>query len=142
MSSSEISPDKVAEHQRIVALGGLKGGLLGLGVSAPLSYILHRRWPYYRSLQPSLKAFGIILVTVPAFVISAERAGLAHERRDWNDVGKAELDTIASREQARWERLSGKEKIADWAVRHQFSLITGSWAASMLGAYAWISRDP
>ena len=138
----DITPEKAAEHQRIVTLGGIKGGLAGLGVALPLSYALHQRWPYYRSLQPSLKAFGIILIAVPSFVISAERAGLAHERQDWHDPGTEELNTVAAREKAKWERMSVGEKFSDWAVRHQYSLITGTWAASMLGAYAWVSRDP
>lgn len=139
--STGISPEKAAEHQRVVTWGGIKGGLAGLGVALPLSYALHRNWPYYRSLQPSLKVFGIILISVPSFVISAERAGLKHERKDWHDVGEEELKTVAARQQARWDRMSVKEKFADWAVRHQYSLITGTWAASVLGAYAWVARD-
>ena len=139
---TEITPEKASEHQRVVTWGGIKGGLAGLGVALPVSYALHQRWPYYRSLQPSLKAFGVILVAVPAFVISAERAGLAHERKDWRDPGTQELHTVATREQERWEKMSAKEKISDWAIRHQYSLITGTWAASMLGAYGWVSRDP
>lgn len=58
------------------------------------------------------------------------------------DVGKAELDTLAERSRAKWENMSTKDKVADFAARHQFSLIGTSWAASMIGAYAWISRDP
>ena len=62
--------------------------------------------------------------------------------RNRSDVGKAELDTEAARERVKWEHMSTKDKIANFAARHQFSLIGSTWAASMLGAYGWISRDP
>ncbi|KAL5488257.1 RCF2_2 [Sanghuangporus weigelae] len=130
------------EHQRAVILGGAKGFLGGLGVALPASYILYRRWPYYRNLQPSLKAFGVILVAVPSFVISAERAGLRYERQRWDDLGTQELQSVHERERAKWERMNVKEKFADFARRHPFSLITGSWATSMIGIYTWVSRDP
>ncbi|EJD00948.1 uncharacterized protein FOMMEDRAFT_21421 [Fomitiporia mediterranea MF3/22] len=138
----EPTREQQEEQQRAVITGGVKGFLGGLSVALPLSYILHRRWPYYRSLQPSLKAFGVILVAVPSFVISAERAGLAYERRRWDDVGAHEIDVIKAREHARWQAMSAKDRFSDFARRHPFSLITGTWATSMVGIYAWVSRDP
>ena len=138
----EPTPEEQNEHQQAVIRGGIKGFLGGLGVALPLSYVLYRRSPYYRSLQPSLKAFGVILISVPACVISAERAGLAYERRRWDDVGTAELSVIHAQEQAKWQSMSATEKAADFARRHPFSLITGTWATSMAGIYAWVSRDP
>lgn len=121
---------------------GVKGLLGGLGVAIPVSYVLHRRWPYYHGLQPSLKAFGVILVAVPSFVISAERAALAYERAQWTGVGEDELKLLEAREQSRRKAMNIKEKATDLAARHPFSLISGTWAASMLGIYAWVSRDP
>ncbi|KAL5527180.1 hypothetical protein ACEPAG_5971 [Sanghuangporus baumii] len=138
----EPTQEQKEEHQRAVIQGGAKGFLGGLGVALPASYILYRRWPYYRNLQPSLKAFGVILVAVPSFVISAERAGLRYERQRWDDLGTQEIQTVHERERAKWERMNVKEKFADFARRHPFSLITGSWATSMIGIYAWVSRDP
>ena len=34
-----------------------------------------------------------------------------------------------------------KEKVGDWALNHQYSLIVGSWAASMGVAAAIIMKD-
>ena len=56
-------------------MGGAKGFLSGAAVAFPASYLLQRRWAYYRQLPPCLKVFGVILVVVPSFVISAEHAG-------------------------------------------------------------------
>ena len=44
-------------------------------------------------------------------------------------------------EDARWEELSTRDKLADWADRHQYSLILGGWASSLAFAGAIISRD-
>lgn len=52
-----------------------------------------------------------------------------------------ELDREAAEEGARWNALSTKEKIGDWAVRHQYSIIMGSWALSMAVAGSIIAKD-
>lgn len=56
-------------------------------------------------------------------------------------AGRMELDRVASEEQARWSGLSVKEKISDWASRHQYGIIFGSWALSIAVAGGIISRD-
>ena len=56
-------------------------------------------------------------------------------------AGRIELDREAAEEQARWEALSTKAKIGDWASRHQYSIIVGSWVLSMAVAGGIISRD-
>ncbi|THH12367.1 hypothetical protein EW145_g14 [Phellinidium pouzarii] len=71
------------EHQVAVVKGGAKGFFGGLAVALPTSFLLQRRSAYYRTLTPALKAFGVVIVSVPAFVICAERAGLAYERTQW-----------------------------------------------------------
>lgn len=68
---------------RATVVGGAKGFTGGLAFALPASYLLNRRWAYYRHFPPSLKAFGVILVAVPAFVINAEHAGLKYEKEHW-----------------------------------------------------------
>lgn len=68
---------------RATVVGGAKGFGGGLAFALPVSYLLNQRWPYYRQLPPSLKAFGVILVAVPAFVINAEHGGLKYEKEHW-----------------------------------------------------------
>ncbi|KLO07503.1 hypothetical protein SCHPADRAFT_860149 [Schizopora paradoxa] len=123
-------------------MGGVKGFVGGLAFAVPASLIAQRRWPYYRSLPPNLKTFAGIAVVVPAFIICAERAHLKFEKTQWTGTGKVELDTLAARAQARWDNMSTTQKMSDFASRHQFSLLSGTWAASMLGVYGWLSRDP
>jgi hypothetical protein len=56
-------------------------------------------------------------------------------------AGKDLLEVEEFAEQKRWESLSTKDKVSDWALRHQYSLILGSWAASMGVAAAIIMKD-
>lgn len=77
------SKEELDAQQRATIVGGLKGFTGGLAFALPVSYALHRKWPYYRALPPSLKAFGVILVAVPSFVISAEHAGQRFEESRW-----------------------------------------------------------
>ena len=75
--------EQQAEYQRVVAVGGAKGFFGGLAAAIPASYYLNKRWSYYQHLPMNLKAFGVIIVAVPSFVIAAERAGLAYDRSQW-----------------------------------------------------------
>lgn len=52
-----------------------------------------------------------------------------------------ELDREAAEEESRWGALTTKEKIGDWATRHQYSIILGSWVLSVAVAGTIISRD-
>jgi hypothetical protein len=56
-------------------------------------------------------------------------------------AGKAALDEEAQQERAQWAQLSIRQKIGDWAVRHEYSIIFGSWALSMAVAWSVIMRD-
>ena len=128
-------------QQRATVVGGIKGFLGGAAVALPLSYILHRRWSYYRALPPSLKALGVILIVVPSFVITAERTGLHYEREHFTGAGKQELDAVKARDEERWKKLTFGEKIGDVVRRHQYGFILGGWSLSMIAAFSIISKN-
>lgn len=60
---------------------------------------------------------------------------------DRDKIGAAEIRTEKQRREAARAAMGAKDRFADFAIRHQYSLISGTWVASMLGAYAWVSRD-
>ena len=45
------------------------------------------------------------------------------------------------REERRWESLSSGQKLKDWAMRNQYKIILGSWAASMAVAGTIVMRN-
>ncbi|KAI0092040.1 hypothetical protein BDY19DRAFT_928063 [Irpex rosettiformis] len=136
-----VSQDEQLAQQKATLVGGTKGFLGGAAVALPVSYIAHRTWPYYRALPPSLKAFGVILVVVPSFVISADHAGQKFEQAHWSDVGKQELDAEQARRQARWDSMTFRQKVGDFASRHEYGLIVGGWAACLAGSFGIIMRN-
>ncbi|KAI0682907.1 hypothetical protein BC835DRAFT_1397835 [Cytidiella melzeri] len=136
-----VSKEEQLAQQKATMVGGAKGFLGGAAVAFPASYLMHRTWPYYRALPPSLKAFGVIMIVVPSFVISADHAGQRFEREQWTDVGKQELDAVEARQQANWESLTLRQKVGDFAARHEYGLIAGGWAASLAGSFSIIMRN-
>ncbi|THG97614.1 hypothetical protein EW026_g4411 [Hermanssonia centrifuga] len=136
-----LTQEEADAQQRATISGGIKGFLGGSAVALPISYLLQRKWAYYHALPPSLKAFGVILVVVPSFVISAEHAGLRHEQSSWRDAGKEELDMIEARKREKWEKMGTGERVKDWMARHQYSVILGGWSGSMVVAFGAIMRN-
>ncbi|KAG8956850.1 hypothetical protein FRC04_000328 [Tulasnella sp. 424] len=138
-----LTEEEANAHQHQVLKGGAEGLVYGLATSLPLSYLAHRRWPYYRSLPPSLKALGVVFVTAPWCVIQAERRAMQFEEEQRRKrVGY--IDPNYQEEQAELlrEQLSPKDRALDWAKRHPFSIVGGSWAVSIAGAFGIIMRDP
>ena len=52
------------------------------------------------------------------------------------------LEEKQVREDTQWKQLSASEKMKDWAIRHQYSLIIGGWATSLCitGAFIWRNK--
>ncbi|KAF9782738.1 mitochondrion protein [Thelephora terrestris] len=136
-----VSQEDLEKHDAATFRGAVEGIAAGLAISLPGSWLLHKRVPFYRGLPIQLKALGIILVVGPCYAIQAERRGVEYDMSTWQGTGKELLDEQEHEERKRWESLSTKDKIGDWALKHQYSLILGSWAASMGVAAAIIMKD-
>jgi len=121
--------------------GALEGAAISSAISIPAFYFLYRRSPWYRSLPFPLRVASVVIVVGPILTIQAERRSLEYDRTQWSDSGKLELDRVAAEEEARFNALSTKDKALDWASRHQYSIILGSWALSMAAAGAIVARD-
>jgi len=76
-----VDPNYLPDHRYAIAYGGAKGIFVGLATALPAAYYAYRRYPYYRSLSPHLKALGVGGVIVQAFIISAETAGRRFEQQ-------------------------------------------------------------
>jgi len=67
---------------------------------------------------------------------------LEFDRLHWTEVGKSRFEQRQHEERERWDALSRKDKVAEWAAKHQLSVVTGSWATAMSVAGSIIMRDP
>jgi len=135
------TPEELAEHHKATVRGAIEGVLGGLAISLPASYYFQRTSQYYRALPPHLKALGVIMVVGPCYAIQAERRGVEYDKSTWTGAGVLELEREVAVERSRWNSLDSREKLKDWAIRNQYKIILGSWAASMGVAAAIVMRN-
>jgi hypothetical protein len=105
--------------------GGVRGAAYAGAICIPGVWALQRYSPKFRQLPLPLKALGVVVVTVPLISVGAEKAGEAYQQSLWTGVGLKELTAEQQRAQDRWERLSTSEKVKDWAINHQYTLVGG-----------------
>ncbi|KAH7909457.1 hypothetical protein BJ138DRAFT_1127676 [Hygrophoropsis aurantiaca] len=137
-----VSEEELKGHNAVTMRGAIEGALVGSAISLPTFYYLNRRWASYRALPLPLKALGAVIVIGPLISIRAEQRGLEYDRAHWKGAGKMELDREEMEEHVRWAKLNTADKVADWASKHQLSVIMGSWALAMGVAGRIIMRDP
>ncbi|KAG6828653.1 hypothetical protein H0H92_007122 [Tricholoma furcatifolium] len=137
LATHEDIEGHAAASRRGAVEGAIASGIVALGGS----YYAQRRFAGYRSLPLSLKCLGVVIVVAPCLSIQAERRGLEFDKSKWEGEGVRFLHGRQMEEEARWEEMSTKDKLADWADRHQYSIILGGWASSLAFAGAIISRD-
>ncbi len=81
------------------------------------------------------------MITAPWCVIEAERQGMAFEEEQRKQrQGYIDPNINEEMAEARRRLLSPKERALDWADRHRYSIVGGSWAASMASEH--LSRTP
>lgn len=155
--------DDVLDAEGAAIRGAIEGTVMGTAVTLPSLYILHRQWPYFRSLPLQVKALAAIIIILPTTAIRAEHRMIDYERSHWyvhtdsrtpvdcpgvtctvgrDGADKYAVERRAHEERLRWGSLSVKDKFADWTARHQLSFVVGSWALAMAISGAIIMRDP
>ncbi|PVG03696.1 hypothetical protein CPB86DRAFT_869567 [Serendipita vermifera] len=138
-----VSEEEIQQFQQATLNGGIKGFAYGLGLSLPGSFLLQRYSRTYRAIPLPLKAFGVVMVTIPTTVILAERAGLRYDHERYSQ-GSEELERARAQKNAELQKLkqmSTLERGKQFVNDHKYSVILSSWAGSMLGAWAIINRD-
>ena len=77
------------------------------------------------------------MITAPWCVIEAERQGMAFEEEQRKQrQGYIDPNINEEMAEARRRLLSPKERALDWADRHRYSIVGGSWAASMASEHS------
>ncbi|KAL7282302.1 hypothetical protein PYCCODRAFT_1438735 [Trametes coccinea BRFM310] len=133
--------EELAGHQAATLRGAIEGIAAGLAISLPATWYLNRRWASFRRLPIQLKALGVIMVVGPAYAIQAERRGVEFDKSTWTGAGKAELEREERADEEYWKTLDTKAKFKEWAMRNQYKIILGSWAASMAIAGTIVMRN-
>ncbi|KAG6332923.1 hypothetical protein ID866_6165 [Astraeus odoratus] len=129
---------KFNDAQDAVLRGAIEGTIAGSGITFPAMYIMNRRWPYFRSLPPQLKALGAVVIILPMMTIRAEHKMIEFERSHWDDANKYAVERRAHEERLRRVDLGLKDRFGEWAARHKLGVVVGSWALAMTVAGAII----
>jgi hypothetical protein len=83
------------------------------------------------------------MITAPWCVIEAERQGMAFEEEQRKQrQGYIDPNINEEMAEARRKLLSPKERALDWADRHRYSIVGGSWAASMASEHFDMAQYP
>ncbi|KAK7470252.1 Replication factor C, subunit RFC4 [Stygiomarasmius scandens] len=137
----DLTEQQLKEHSAAVRRGALEGTVVSGILAGAGTWYAQRRWPAYRQLPTSLKVLAATIIIAPALSIQAERRSLEYEQSQWTGETVHLLSEKEQKEKEKWEAMTLKQKVGDWASRHEYSIIMGSWAASLAAAGAIISRD-
>jgi len=134
-----ITPEEERAHYNQVLKGGFIGGSLGLGVGLLGVIGASRRFPAVRSLTLPFRAFLVSSVATFGAIVNAERYSNAFHLAN-NPMSfykdQASRDAALAREQETpWQRLRA------WGAENRYSIVFGSWIASMGIALSIVGRS-
>jgi len=139
MKASLTKEDEAAFYNATVK-GGTLAGVVGLAVGSAGVYAAQHRYPLIRNLTLPFKVFLAVSTGSFAAIIGADRSGRAYEAaqhpdRDYHSARQAQLEALDA-------SASQKERALRWASENRYSIVFGSWVASMGAAFAMVSRSP
>ncbi|GAA5951421.1 hypothetical protein JCM21900_004404 [Sporobolomyces salmonicolor] len=156
MVKAKIDEQDQQAHHSAVVKGGLKSGGIALTGGAVAAVAAQRYGVRaWRGLTLPLKAFALTSITTAGFIVGADAASREFELRKYAIGSGTALEKI-SHEQMRLEREAGidggkvatmkevstKDALIEWAKQNRWSVVFGSWVASMVGSGAYIAASP
>lgn len=137
---SALTKEEEAAHNRAVIRAGAIGGLAGVGLGLTGVALASRRWPAFRQMTLPFKAFLVTSSGTFGFIIPAETASqnfhaVVNPRLRRHDDENAAILSEARASQG------GLARALDWARERRYTIVVGSWAASMGVALGAVSRN-
>lgn len=132
------SDNEISDYSKALMMGGLKGAVVGLGISGGLTYWLRGRSQMFRSMTPTVKTFFFLAPILACGTTASEWASLKFDMEQY-DFGEAEKTQKELK-----EKLDAMPMLERWkfhASENKYKIIVGSWAASLGGSFWWINRD-
>jgi hypothetical protein len=115
------------------------GGLLGLGVGSLGVYAATKRYSAFRSLTLQFRVFLASSTATFAAIIAADRASRQYDID--RDPARRYKDRNATLEQEFDAQKPLIQRTKDWANTNRYSIVFGSWVASMGTAFAIVQRN-
>lgn len=129
---------EVKNYSQAIAIGGLKGAAIGLGVSLGAAYWARGRNTIFRTMTPTFKTFFFLSPILACGITATEWASLKFDMEQY-DFGEAEKMRKAEREKI--DSLPLLERAKVYGIENKYKIIVGAWAASLGGSFWWINRD-
>ncbi|KAG7696291.1 hypothetical protein KL930_003317 [Ogataea haglerorum] len=134
-----VSKEEIDAHSWATIAGGFNGFCLGTLVSVGVYAMAPRYYPKLLKMPWSIKTATAIIP--PAFT-TAVNAELASTRFDSEMYSSEFQQRKVLEEHRRWAKLSTTEKMVESLSNNKYKIITGLWAASMVGSWMYVNRDP
>ncbi|RYO98681.1 hypothetical protein DL764_007007 [Monosporascus ibericus] len=130
-----VSKEEERAHYNAVLRGGFIGGALGLGVGLLGVVAAQRRYPAFRSLTLPFRSFLVTSAGTFGAIVNAERHSNAFHLA--NNPMNFYKDEAQQAREALEAQKTEFEKLRDWGRTNRYSIVFGSWLASM-GLALWI----
>ena len=120
--------------------GGTVGGLIGLAAGTVGVLGASRRYPAFRGLSLPFRAFLITSGGTFAAIIQADRYSRQYE------AARHPEKSYTDQQQTVQEQLESQkpfsQRAMDWGNKNRYSIVFGSWVASIVGAFGIVGRNP
>ncbi|MBE3049991.1 HIG1 domain-containing protein [Candidatus Bathyarchaeota archaeon] len=126
-------------HYNEVLKGGAIGGVVGLALGSLSLGLASRRYSTVRNLTIPGKAFIISSFTTFGLIINSDRAS-ARYKEITNPMYGYKDEASLINEQAR-SHLTGYDRFMEMGRENRYSIVFGSWLASMGAAFAIVNRS-
>ncbi|RYO82285.1 hypothetical protein DL766_000662 [Monosporascus sp. MC13-8B] len=130
-----VSKEEERAHYSAVLRGGFIGGSLGLGVGLLGVVAAQRRYPAFRSLTLPFRSFLVTSAGTFGAIVNAERHSNAFHLAN-NPMNFYKDEARQAREALEAQRTE-LERLRDWGRTNRYSIVFGSWLASM-GLALWV----
>lgn len=135
-----LSEEEKSAHSKAVLYEGLKGCVVGLGVSYGLIYTVKKKMPLrYKQFNASIKA---AMWAMPTITLGAFYADEGSVKFDEETYRSDYLKKIEQEKLLTYSKLSTSDKIFHQLNDKKYQIIVSSWAASLYGSWKLVNRDP
>lgn len=134
-----LSDEERNAHWNEVLKEGLKGCVVGLGVSFGLvTYMKRRHLAAYKTMNTSVRAsmWAMPIITMGAFYADEGSVRFDEQQHRSEYLLKQEQERLQ-----RWNQLSTQDQVLTKLNEHKYKVIVGAWAASLYGSWKIVNRD-
>jgi len=134
-----LTKEEEAAHYNVTVKGGIMGGLAGLGVGTLGVLAASRRYPAFRGLTLQFRTFLAVSTGTFASIIAADRASRGFE--DQQNPNRHYTDESKSLQEQYESTKPFIERAKNWGGENRYSIVFGSWVASMGIALGAVQRN-